>query len=107
LSIPGFLIFKLFAPVEATYIIVFQKTNLRRLLMQMLVRVEHCPTEGEASKVSLCFTKASCIAGRPLPFYTTPSQNKKMFQTIPTDFDYIFAKIIISFSVFTLHNNLM
>ena len=43
----GFLIFELFAPVEATYIIVFQKTNLRRLLMQMLVRVEHCPTEGD------------------------------------------------------------
>ncbi len=43
LSIPGFLIFEFYAPIKTGVIIALMKVNLRRLLMQMLERVKHCP----------------------------------------------------------------
>ena len=50
LSIPGFLIFELYSPIKTGDIISLSKLNLRRLFMQMLVRVEHYPTEETQAK---------------------------------------------------------
>jgi hypothetical protein len=51
LPISGFLIFELYATIKIDDIIALSKVNLRRLLMQMLEMVEHCPTEGETPEI--------------------------------------------------------